>query len=122
MKSLFSHSCYLVLSVSPRHCRHSTGFMIANSSPAAQIIKLEPEERHNGKKKDYQTFPILQVSLITLTAHSHHRRRHHVGFVATDVILANISFAPAFTGFHPVFSFSIEMGICVTARTMKAPL
>lgn len=97
--------------------------MIANSSPAGQIIKLEPEERHNGeKKRDYQTFPILQVSLITLTAHSHHGRRRHAGFVATDVILANISFAPAFTGFHPIFSFSMETGICVTARTMKAPL
>lgn len=72
-------------------------------------------------KKDYEPFSILQVSLITLTAHSHHRRHHHAGFVATDVILGNISFAPAFTSFHPIFSFSIEKGICVTARTMKMP-
>lgn len=62
------------------------------------------------KKKGYQSFCILQVRVITLTAHSHHR------FVAADVILGNISFAPAFTGFHPIFSFSIETGICVTAQ------
>lgn len=122
-KPVFSRPSYLVLSVSLRHCRGRTGFMIANSSRAAQIIKLEREGRHNGKKKkDNRSFSILQVSVITLTAHSHHWRRHRGGLVMADVILGNISFAPAFTGFHPIFSFSIETGICVTASTMKTPL
>lgn len=123
-RPVFSRPSNWVLSVSPRHCGRRTGFMIADSSRAAQIIKLEREGRHNGKKKiDYQSFSILQVSVITLTAHSHHRRRcRGGGFVAADVILRNISFAPVFTGFHPIFSFSVETGICVTAWTMKMPL
>lgn len=76
-KPVFSLPSYLVLLVSPRHCWRRTGFMIANSSWAAQIIKLEREGRHNGKKrKDYQSFSILQVRVITLTAHSHYRHRH----------------------------------------------
>lgn len=50
-KPMFSRPSNLVLSVSPRHCGRRTGFMIASSSRAAQIIKLEREGRHNGKKK-----------------------------------------------------------------------
>lgn len=34
-------------------------------------------------------------------------------------MLSNISFAPAFTQFQPIFSSTIESEICVSVQTMK---
>ncbi len=64
----------------------------------------------------------MQVSLMTLMAHSNHHCHPFVCFVVVDVMLSNISLAPAFTNFQPIFTFTMESEFCVSRQTMKRRL